>query len=212
MKKFTFLFAILLGMVFSSVAQPKIGVRAGYNLTNTIAISPEGHTSESKSAANFGIVTDFRFSKNFVLRPGLYYSMKGYKIEGWEVKTLQYNLNYLEMPLLAVFQIPLNDKINIEFQTGLYFAYGVNGESEFERLDFSSSDIINRTIIEKQPTFKDNNLEFERFDCGINVGFGLNIHNFYIGISDEVGLKNITPTHYYKYHHNCFSVNLGYNF
>ncbi|MCR4559491.1 MAG: hypothetical protein K5685_05380 [Bacteroidales bacterium] len=56
------------------------------------------------------------------------HSMKGYKTEGWELKHLKLNFNYLEMPLLAVFQIPLNDKINIEFQTDLYFAYGIGGK------------------------------------------------------------------------------------
>ncbi|MEE3447405.1 MAG: porin family protein [Bacteroidales bacterium] len=209
MKKITFLFAILLGMVFSSVAQPKIGVRAGYNLTRVAKLADlddyeYGRAGfDWKSAANFGVTIDLRKSERFVFRPGIYFSMKGFKDNGSMMPVT--NLNYLEMPLLAVFQISLGEKTRLEFQIGPYVAYGVCGKYKFESGVVKKNDSF-ESVYTKFPSFKDG--DFKRFDLGGNAGLGINYEHYYLGASYELGTTFImtdAPNH-------CISVNLGYIF
>ena len=213
MKKFTFLFAILLGISFSSVAQPRIGVRAGYNMSNVLKlVDLEDDGDEKldwKSAANFGVTVDLRKSERFVFRPGLYFSMKGYNENG-NPYIPYVNLHYLEMPLLAVFQFPITDKLKIELQTGLYFAYGVCGKYKMEvgteMLKDENGHTYAKTEYKKFPSFEET-LLFKRFDWGGNLGLGINYDHYYIGAAYELG-----AVVFMHCSNHCFSVNLGYNF
>lgn len=213
MKKLAFLFLALLGLSLSSVAQPRIGVRMGYNMTNVLKlVDLEGDEDEKldwKSAANFGVTVDLRKSERFVFRPGLYFSMKGYKDNDYSYLPIA-NLNYLEMPLLAVFQFPVTDKLKIELQTGLYFAYGVCGkyklEVDTEVLKDENGNYYTKTEYEKLPSFEETML-FKRFDWGGNLGLGIGYDHYYIGAAYELGAVVFMHSS-----NHCFSVNLGYNF
>jgi hypothetical protein len=213
MKKIAILFLVLLGGVLSGFAQPRIGVRAGYNMSNVLKlVDLEGDEDEKldwKSAANFGVTVDLRKSERFVFRPGLYFSMKGYKDNDYSYLPIA-NLNYLEMPLLAVFQFPVTDKLKIELQTGLYFAYGVCGKYKLEVGTYMVTDenvnTYAKTEYKKFPSFEET-LLFKRFDWGGNLGLGISYDHYYLGAAYELGAVVFMHSS-----NHCFSVNLGYNF
>ena len=98
-------------------------VRAGLNISNRLSVD-DYHDPEFswKHSFNVGVTCDFRKSKHFLGRTGIYYTEKGYNnAEPYPYVTL----NYLEMPLLAVFQQPIGRLVKLEMQTGMFFAYGV---------------------------------------------------------------------------------------
>jgi len=213
MKKITLLL-IMLGTMLSCFAQTRLGFRAGYNFTTITRIADFGLDDDRytdfdwKSSVNFGVVVDLRKSQKFVFRPGIYYSCKGFKIDD-EVfpKT---NLNYLEMPLLAVFQQPIKDKIILEIQVGPYFAYGIGGKYEYEENIVKNNKGEFVGVYTKYKSFKDEDViqPYKRFDCGINAGLGINYNHFYLGASYEIGSYQVQ----YRATNHCFSLNVGYNF
>jgi len=120
------------------------------------------------------------------------------------------NLNYLEMPLLAVFQISFGEKTRLEFQIGPYVAYGICGKYKLEvgtnMVKDKNGNYSAESEYEKFPSFKESAL-FKRFDCGGNLGLGVNYDHFYIGAAYELGAITFMSST-----NHCFSVNLGYNF
>ena len=104
------LFALLIAFSLNSFAQEEnsgkkisFGIRAGYNSSNITELVPSpDETPEKRQAANFGVISNIRINEHFVLRPGIYYSIKGRQYP--DTKEWKTTLKYLEMPLLAVLQ------------------------------------------------------------------------------------------------------------
>lgn len=180
-------------MSFVGFAQHKIGVRFGYNLSGIYEFM-EFKTDDGKawkSGINFGVVSDLQLTEKILFRPGLYYSMKGFKGDDYNAK---FNYNYLEAPLLAVFQQPLGESLKLEIQVGPYFGLGICGKSE----------------IFDMPKFNTFGSESDdaRFDWGLNIGCGVNFSKIYLGVSFEDGF--VSYGRQSKQH--CLMANVGYNF
>ena len=174
-------------------ARPSLGIRAGYNLSGIYEFmefkSDDG--MEWKSGVNLGVVADFALSEKFLFRPGLYYSMKGFKDDGSGSK---FSYNYLEAPLLAVYQHPLGESLKLDLQLGPYLGIGVGGKSEIGGLP-------------EFDTFGGDDGE-GRFDWGLNIGCGLQLGKIYAGVSFEDGF--VSYGHQSKHH--CLMLDLGYTF
>lgn len=187
-------------------------VRAGFNASNRLGAdefaSRDYHWHHS---FNVGATCDFRKSKKFLGRTGIYYTEKGFN----ELSTLYTNLNYLEMPMLAVFQLPVGKVVKFEMQVGLFFAYGVGGKRNMhvsdpvyiEEYDVYDYDHFKYVEI---PNFKDSDwdkAEYKRFDTGINLGFGINFSRFCIGASYDLSIG-----HEHRNSNHCLMIDLGYTF
>ena len=175
-------------------------VRAGLNISNRLGID-DYHVPEYswKRSFNIGVTCDFRKSKKFLGRTGIYYTEKGFDFEELYPRT---QLNYLEMPLLAVFQLPIGSLVKLEMQTGLFFAYGVGGYEKIR--DFDKIPFVYYHI----PSFQDKEWggNYKRFDAGINFGLGINVWRCYVGCSYYFSLK------YDKKANHCGMIDLGYTF
>ena len=118
MKKITFLFAILLGVSFSSVTQQNLNLRFGYKIpTETFGKSnyPNVHGFE------IGLSKDFKISEKFSFRPGLSYYFQwrteklGENYFLWETLYPEINVqknsrirncfHFLEIPFMAAWKI-----------------------------------------------------------------------------------------------------------
>jgi len=207
MKKFTFLFAIMLGISFSSVAQKNLNIRAGYK------IPTDGFDSANSlwNGFNIGVNKDFKFSEKFCFRSGIYYQFQWHSSKKVGTESLdlmratfpEFDVkensrfrdcyNFLEIPLMAAWT-----KNNFDFEIGPYFAYEFATRNSFSGQKYSSE------------------YAYEKFDIGLKIGFGYNIlGKYYVGISYENGVKNISKTKYDKYDRyftSNLSFNLGYNF
>ena len=170
-------------------------VRGGLNIANHVPMSLLSDPNYKWLCAfNLGVVCDIRKSETFAGRTGLYYSAKGFK----NSMVPYTHLNYIEMPVLAVFQKSLGNNVRLEFQSGVYFAYGICGEAK----------VPTSKGYYYEPCFKDNNsVSFKRFDWGWNVGAGINIDHIYVGCAYEVS------AFFGKGHTNhCLMIDLGYTF
>lgn len=175
-------------------------IRAGLNISNRLGID-DYHVPEYswKRSFNIGVTCDFRKSKKFLGRTGIYYTEKGFDFEELYPRT---QLNYLEMPLLAVFQLPIGSLVKLEMQTGLFFAYGVGGYEK--RRDHFKIPFVYYHI----PSFQDKEWgdNYKRFDAGINFGLSINVWRCYVGCSYDFSLI------FDKQANHCGMIDLGYTF
>ncbi|MBR4325552.1 MAG: PorT family protein [Bacteroidales bacterium] len=198
-----FLFLISCCATNICVAQEQVGtqktltwsVRGGLNIANHVPMSLLSDPNYKWLCAfNIGVTCDISKSETFAGRTGLYYFAKGYKNS-----IVPYtHLNYMEMPILAVFQKPIGNNVKLELQTGVYFAYGICGEA---KVPTSKGYCY-------EPSFKDNNsMTFKRFDWGWNVGAGVNIGHVYLG-----GAYEVSAFFGKKHTNHCWMIDLGYTF
>lgn len=157
---------------------PKFGIKAGVNLTNMYVkdVSDEN----MKVGFNAGFFAKLPITQGFSIQPELLYTSKGAKetynnfIEG--EGEYRFNLNYIELPVLAVFNVAKNFNLHV----GPYVSY--LAEANIKDLkDNGTMDEITDLDAEN----------FNRFDYGVVGGLGIDISNFTIGARYNYGFREI---------------------
>ncbi len=194
MKKLLLCAAMLAGTVCMTNAQDKIefGVRAGLNINS---LSEDGW--KSRVGYHVGAVMDWNVAENLYVQPGLYFTTRGAKADGADVKI---NMNYLQIPVSVSYRFPVSDNVKIDVNAGPYVACGLGGklkssdeEESYEVKVFGSEGIC------------------KRFDAGLRFGAGVHIQRISLGLIYDLGLTNIADSEG-KIKNGSFQISLGYNF
>jgi hypothetical protein len=208
MKKIISISAILIFSFINSFGQG-IGLRAGYNYSGTklssdILPNIDTFNDLSKPISGFfvGVNYEIPLSSVFFLEPGLNFSSKGYLTDyaNDPIDPL-YNkstttLYYLDVPVLLKAKMKVG-KANLFAGVGPYFSYGlfadykIDGE-KYDR-DFSDSGR-------------------QRFDSGLIFTAGVEVGNFEVGASYQLGLVNIDKADIMKRKNRVASLSVGYRF
>lgn len=158
--------------------RPKFGIKGGLNLTNLYVdnVSDE----HMKVGFNAGIFAKLPVTRGFSIQPELLYSLKGAKdtynniVQG--SGEYQFNLGYIELPVLAV----INLARNFNLQAGGYAAYLIAANVK---------NVDNQGNINGATDLNADN--FQRFDYGLAGGLAFDIENVTIGARYNYGLGNI---------------------
>ena len=198
MKRILSLAVLFLGLVFSAHAELeegtfKFGVRAGGGFATLT-----GDASGLSSVFNFhvGAVGDYAFSESFYLEPGLYFTKKGtsYDLEGYfSSESIDVDLYYLELPVLASYRFNFTDKFGLNLQAGPYAAFGLFGESG-EGVDSFDEGV------------------FKKFDAGLRLATGAQFSAFSVSLGYDLGLMNVSDAEGGDAKTALFFVTLGYDF
>ena len=189
-------------------------VRAGLNASKQFKLEEwDDNEFQWRHSFNVGVTCELRPGKNFALRTGIYYSEKGFN--GPSPQSYPYtHLNYLETPLLAVFQPPIGKLVRLEIQVGLFFARGVSGTRKvwmrFNEIPNGDGTSSYESVYANIPCFKDNEWEkamYKRNDAGLNFGLGVNVCHYYIGASYDFSLVANC-----RWFNNCYMFDVGYTF
>ena len=165
----------------------KIGIQFGYNCSTINGTAVYG---KMKTGINVGVTTDISLTDKWLVRPGILLTMKGFQMECGKDDFYNKDFNFLEMPVLAVYQIGVSDNCSVELQCGPYFSYGLFGKSDSPFYYY------------KVNTFS----VYKSFDWGANFGVGLNVFRFYIGASYDFGFVSVI---HHALHH-CIMANVGF--
>ncbi len=159
---------------------PKFGIKGGLNLSNLY--TDQADDNNLKLGLNLGFYAKIPVAKGFSIQPELIYSGKGAKltyrgniIQGTKGE-YRFNLNYVEVPLLAV----INLARNLNIQAGGYVSYLASANIK---------DLKNDGTVNNVADLKADN--FNRFDYGLVGGLGVDVMNFTIGARYNYGLKEI---------------------
>jgi hypothetical protein len=157
---------------------PKVGIKGGVNFTNLYVNDVEDENM--KLGFNLGLFAKMPITPGFSIQPEILYSVKGSKIT-YDLGILgsneyRFNLNYVEVPVLAV----INVAKNFNLHAGGYAAYLAQANIKRENDDAPNDQIADLN--------EDN---FNRFDYGLVGGIGLDIENVTIGARYNYGLREV---------------------
>lgn len=197
------------------------GFRIGYNSaslrTDLCYSSP---TSEFTSGFNAGFVFGWNVKKSpVIIEPGIYYSMKGGKINGYFDDGYRFTndvtMHSIEIPLVVKFHIPLTQDryVNLQPFVGGFVSFGFAGETKYK--EESKKDVYKDVY----KTYGDK--LFCTTDAGLRMGAGLAAGRFYFEVAYDLGLVNLPENGYGlmdfdnysdSMRSNTVSFNIGVNF
>ena len=128
--------------VSAQTAKFEFAVRGGLNLST--ALINDAIAIKFKPCYHIGGTVDYLFTQKFGLQSGLFFSVKGSKIVGFNsggyvgrspddytyTYTYTFNELYLRLPLYITFRKSISSKFNVNIGFGPYFAYGIGGKTK----------------------------------------------------------------------------------
>jgi hypothetical protein len=161
-----------------SFLTPKFGIKGGLNLTNMFV--DEVSDENMKVGFNAGFFAKLPVTRGFSIQPELLYTSKGAKEEYNNIiegeGEYRFNLNYIELPVLAVINVAKNFNLHVGPYVSYLAAANIKnlhengGQDEIAELDADN---------------------FNRFDYGLVGGLGVDVSNFTIGARYSYGLREI---------------------
>jgi hypothetical protein len=164
------------------------GLRFGLNLSN-ISGDLTSNMGTSPGLLIGGVLgLSISESNPICIETGLFYSERGGQKGDYE-----YNLNYLEVPVLLKYGFEISDELLITPLAGPYFSLGVSGtQKEYERSrvsSFGSPDV--GTPESPIDPGKPGNNKFNRWDMGFKLGCGAEFKSLYLEVGAQLGMSNI---------------------
>lgn len=205
MKRLTVLL-LTLSIFLNSSAQESGGyLKAGFNFAN-ISTTSDGQVDRAAMLTSFhvGFMGDLAIGKYFAIQPSILLSGKGSKIESgdpagptWYKSTT--NPLYIELPVNAVFKLPLSDKQSgVFFGAGPYIAMGIGGkrkiEGQFLGASFSSKENIEFSNDDPSTFSYEEGAGLgimKRFDYGLNATAGFQLNRGIIAVNYGYGLAKL---------------------
>ena len=162
-RTFTRLTLIIMALTVSlfANAQVKFGPIAGVNLANVGG--DESSENAMKIGFHVGGIVEISVNENFMVAPGIIYSIKG-----TQAKTnsdFKVNLNYLEIPINAKYKL----ESGLNFFAGPYIGILMSAKATDGTIDVDVKELVQST------------------DIGVNIGLGFDLESG-LGFSAQYGL------------------------
>lgn len=158
---------------------PKFGIKGGINLAN-LRSGDEANDENLKVGLNLGLMAKMPITKGFAIQPEVVYSSQGSKINYNNFIAgkgeYRFNLNYVQVPVLAV--INLGEYFNIH--AGPYAAFLTSANVKDMDDDGTIEDIKDYDV--------DN---FNRVDYGLAGGIAFETKGFTLGARYNYGFKEV---------------------
>ncbi len=174
-----FLFSSIL-IAQSAQAQDgrRMGIKGGLNATNIY--QNDINDENARFGFNLGLYGQILSSEVFAIQPELLYSTKGAK---WDYagaglnQSIDLNINYLDLPVLAVFKLGETAEIH----AGPYVGYLLSAKVKYDGDLANGTDDINRD-------------DLNTIDYGLAGGLGLNFGAMQVGARYNYGLAKIASS------------------
>lgn len=197
-----------------SYSQMKFGLKGGITQSSVREVLnlPDNEYS-FKTGFQLGVFTEKHLAGNFIFRPSLQLTQKGYhSVVGnpggpfyWERDLLT---NYLELPLDLVYTFRLNDASNFFVGSGPVLSYGLNGRLKATLVTTDNNQQIQIKKSTDNKIFK-NNLD-QRFDFGWNANAGLQSCRMLFSLSYNPGITNVVKDDKQTLKNKSFAFSFGY--
>jgi hypothetical protein len=155
----------------------RVGIKAGLNASNLYV--DDVNDENARFGFNGGLYGQILSSEAFAIQPELLFSTKGAQADygGIINSTVRYNLNYLDLPILAVFKLGPSAEIHF----GPYFSYLLNANIDYSGNFGNGTDRVDRDHL-------------KTFDYGLSGGLGLNFGPVQVGARYNYGLVKIADS------------------
>ncbi len=189
----------LLTTGIASAQTRKAGIKGGLNVSNLYVDNV--NDENPRYGFNAGVFGQAYSTKTFALQVELLYDTKGSRTiyDGIVYQEVDYNLNYLTLPVLAIFKIGESAEIEL----GGYAGYLLNANISYSGNLGSGVDKIDKSNLKSM-------------DYGLVGGFALNFGMTTVGVRYNYGLAKIAESNAAKSligdsKNSCAQVYIGFN-
>ena len=191
-----------------------IGAEAGY-VNNTLAV--DEYDSSARSGFKFGVNAEYALVNNISFETGLAYIRKGATTRGDNMNNTRISrikfaeMNYLQLPLMAGYKIPLGNRFSIKPAVGGYFAVGMDGDSFITGWDNYNQPYEARVRTFATTPSTDGVAPYRpsnRVDAGVTFALNINYRHFTVKAEYDLGL--VTSTYYGNGKQRTFAISLAY--
>ncbi len=200
--------SLIVLLTFISFAQVKFGITGGVNFSNFYG--EDAKERDTRTGLSVGLFID-NDSDGWGFNPQLLYSMKGAKQTSSETSmggvVTEYEMtskyDYIEIPLLIRYVIPMTGNIEPVLHAGPYVGYLVSSRNKVSIAESGRTYDI-ETEIKKQ----------FGVDAGLRLGAGVKIQlaEHQIGLSVDYSFGFFNLNDYTKAKNSCFSIMAAYSF
>jgi hypothetical protein len=170
---------LFIGLMISSMtisAQNMTGgLKGGLTMSNLYIDKNDLNDENSRFGFNAGLYSQFMIAGIFGIQPELLFTTKGTEAvyDGLINQTVQFNMNYIDVPILAVLSpLPV-----LEFYAGPYVGLLINSNVKYSGLINEESEI--------------NRDHFNTLDVGFTGGVALNFAMVKVGLRYNLGLQKL---------------------
>lgn len=155
----------------------RVGIKAGLNASNLYI--DDVNDENARFGFNGGLYGQIFSTEAFAIQPELLFSTKGSQADygGIINSTVRFNLNYLDLPVLAVFKLGPSAEIHF----GPYLSYLLSANIDYSGNFGNGTDRIDRD-------------QLKTFDYGLSGGLGLNFGPMQVGARYNYGLVEIADS------------------
>lgn len=155
----------------------RVGIKGGLNVSNLYI--NDVNDENARFGFNGGFYGQILSSEVFAIQPELLFSTKGTQADygGIINSTVKFNLNYIDLPVLAVIKLGPSAEIH----AGAYASYLISANIKYEGNVGNGTDRIDRD-------------QLKSFDYGLSGGLGLNFGAVQIGARYNYGLVKIADS------------------
>lgn len=184
---YLFIFFLASGLL-TTQAQSRLsyGVKAGINRSSA---DHNYYNFKSQLGFHVGVIADYQLKNNFFLRSGVDFTTKGAECEElWtnpdgETASVKYNFNYLQLPVLLGYKIPVYNQTNIFFNAGIYLSYGIYAREK-------RAYIISANSYSESQHKGFDDCGFWKVDFGLVGGLGIEYQRYFGMFNYEMGVVN----------------------
>ncbi len=155
----------------------KFGFKGGVNFSNLYTDDVDDNNVLTGFQA--GVFAKVPVTADFAIQPELTYNTKGAELvynNAFVNGTAKFKLNYIELPVLAVFNLSNNFNIH----AGPYIAYLVDGKATNDSQG---------TLFDVENSLS--NEDYNKFDAGLAIGVGFDTDNLGVGVRYNYGLQTV---------------------
>jgi hypothetical protein len=165
--------------------QARFGVKGGVNFSQLFVDNIDVEDQSMKVGIHGGLWAKVPMGEFFALQPELLYTNNGSRVAyrtsnaiGIQGREVRYNLNYIQLPLLASATLG-----PISLHAGPYASYLIGANIK----DLEVDNAVNPTLVAEL-----NEKDFHRVDYGLAGGIAIDIKGFQLGGRYNFGLREIS--------------------
>lgn len=155
----------------------RVGIKGGLNASNLYI--NDVNDENARFGFNAGVYGQILSSEVFAIQPELLFSTKGSQADygGIVNSTVRFNLNYIDLPVLAVFKLGPSAEIH----AGVYGSYLLSANIKYSGNIGNGTNEINRDNLKS-------------YDWGFSGGLGLNFGPVQIGARYNYGMVKLADS------------------
>ena len=154
------------------------GIKGGLTMSNLYIDKSEIDDENARFGFNVGLFSQIMFHESFGIQPELLFTTKGTKAtyEGFISQTVDFNMNYLDVPVFVVFrpveivELYIGPYVGLLLSSNIKYSGAIDGQDEIDRDNFNT------------------------IDYGFGAGFALNFGSVSTGLRYNVGLQKLADS------------------